>query len=315
MAKIFLYDTTLRDGTQGEGVSLTVDDKLRVLKRLDKLGIHYAEGGWPGSNPKDIEFFQRAGDLQLQQLRLTAFGSTRRASLAVEDDPNLAAILESGVKAAAIFGKTWDLHVREALRTTLEENLRMIYDSISYLKSHGLEVIYDAEHFFDGYRANPQYALETVRQAAQAGADSISLCDTCGGTMPWVVEELVTMLRGEISTPLAIHAHNDSGLAVANSLSAVRAGATGVQGTINGYGERNGNADLCVIIPNLMLKLDKTVISKEQLASLTQVSRYVQELANQNPDPRQPYVGASAFAHKGGIHVSAILKHPQKYYL
>ncbi len=313
MAKIFLYDTTLRDGTQGEGVSLTVDDKLRVLKRLDKLGIHYAEGGWPGSNPKDIEFFQRAGDLQLQQLRLTAFGSTRRASLAVEDDPNLAAILESGVKAAAIFGKTWDLHVREALRTTLEENLRMIYDSISYLKSHGLEVIYDAEHFFDGYRANPQYALETVRQAAQAGADSISLCDTCGGTMPWVVEELVTMLRGELATPLAIHAHNDSGLAVANSLSAVRAGATGVQGTINGYGERNGNADLCVIIPNLMLKLDKTVISKEQLASLTQVSRYVQELANQNPDPRQPYVGASAFAHKGGIHVSAILKHPQTY--
>lgn len=313
MAGILLYDTTLRDGTQGEGVSLTVDDKLRVLKRLDKLGIHYAEGGWPGSNPKDIEFFQRARDLSLEQLRLSAFGSTRRASLAVEDDPNLAAILASGVKTAAIFGKTWDLHVREALRTTLEENLSMIYDSIAFLKSHNLEVIYDAEHFFDGYKANPQYAIETVRQAAAAGADMISLCDTCGGTMPWLVEELITRLKEEISTPLAIHAHNDSGLAVANSLAAVRAGATQVQGTINGYGERNGNADLCVIIPNLMLKMDLAVISQEQLANLTQVSRYVQELANQNPDPRQPYVGDSAFAHKGGIHVSAILKHPQTY--
>lgn len=313
MADLLLYDTTLRDGTQGEGVSLSVEDKLRVLKRLDKLGIHYAEGGWPGSNPKDIEFFQRAVDLELKQLRLTAFGSTRRANLAVEDDPNLKAILDSGVKAAAIFGKTWDLHVKEALRTTLEENLRMIADSIRYLKSHGLEVIYDAEHFFDGYKANPEFALETVREAAKAGADFISLCDTCGGTMPWEVEELVLKLKEELAVPLAIHAHNDSGLAVANSLAAVRAGAVQVQGTINGYGERTGNADLCVIIPNLMLKMGYKVISEEQLSTLTQASRYVQELANQSPDPRQPYVGASAFAHKGGIHVSAILKHPQTY--
>ncbi len=313
MADLLLYDTTLRDGTQGEGVSLTVEDKLMVLKRLDKLGIQYAEGGWPGSNPKDIEFFQRAADLKLNQLRLAAFGSTRRAKVAVEDDPNLDAILKSGVKTATIFGKTWDLHVREALRTTLEENLRMIAESVAYLKSHGLEVLYDAEHFFDGYNANSQYALQTVREAAAAGADCICLCDTCGGTMPWLVEELVAKLHAELKTPLGIHTHNDSGLAVANSLMAVRAGATQIQGTINGYGERNGNADLCVIIPNLTLKLGREVISAEQLATLTQVSRYVQELANQSPDPRQPYVGASAFAHKGGIHVSAILKHPQTY--
>lgn len=308
-----LFDTTLRDGTQGEGVSLSVEDKLKIAQKLDKLGIHYIEGGWPGSNNKDIEFFDRVKDLNLQHSKITAFGSTRRKNTAAADDANLNAILESGVQVATIFGKSWDFHVHEALRTSLDENLAMIFDSIQYLKSKGLEVIYDAEHFFDGFKNNEDYALQTILKAEQAGADWIVLCDTNGGTMPDEIKSIVTKVRETVSTPIGIHAHNDCELGVANSLAAVQAGARQVQGTFNGYGERCGNANLCSIIPNLQLKLSYSCISGEQLQNLTKYARYISEIANMHMPVNQPYVGSAAFAHKGGIHVSAILKHPKTY--
>lgn len=311
--KIQLFDTTLRDGTQGEGVSFSAEDKLKIARRLDEFGIDFIEGGWPGSNPKDVEFFERARDLSLKRALLVAFGSTRRARVHVEDDANLRAIVATGVKGAAIFGKTWDLHVTEALRTTLDENLRMIGDSVAYLRSQGLRVIYDAEHFFDGYKSDPEYALETLRAAAEAGAEVIVLCDTNGGTLPHEVEAIVAHVRERIPAPLGIHAHNDSGVAVANSLAAVRAGVVHVHGTINGYGERCGNADLIQVICNLQLKLGYDCVPAEMLGTITELSRYVSELANRAPYDAQPFVGRSAFAHKGGIHVSAVLRNPESY--
>lgn len=313
MAGITLYDTTLRDGTQGEGISLSAEDKLKIAVKLDKMGIHYVEGGWPGSNPKDMEFFRRIKDYPLEQIKVSAFGSTRRPGVKVHEDDNIKAILDTGVRVACIFGKSWDFHVTHALKTTLEENLKMIRESVSYLKSKGLEVIYDAEHFFDGYKKNPLYTMDTIFAAQEAGADLICLCDTNGGSMPMEIQDIVTAVNEKMDTPLGIHAHNDCELAVANSLIAVKAGAVQAQGTINGFGERCGNANLCSIIPSLVLKMGLECIDREQLAGLTELSRYVSELANMLPNTHQPFVGNSAFAHKAGIHVSALLKNPETY--
>ncbi|UKS24018.1 citramalate synthase [Paenibacillus sp. HWE-109] len=308
-----IFDTTLRDGTQGEGISLSVEDKIKIARKLDELGVHYIEGGWPGSNSKDIEFFERARDMKFTNAKITAFGSTRRKDSIAADDINLNRLVESGAQVATIFGKSWDFHVTTAIQTTLEENLAMIFDSVQYLKSKGLEVIYDAEHFFDGYKNNADYALQTIKKAQDAGADWIVLCDTNGGSLPGEVTTIVTTVKQHISTPVGIHAHNDCELGVANSLAAVQAGAGQVQGTINGYGERCGNANLSSIIPNLQLKLGYHVISEDQLKSLTSVSRYISEIANMHMPVNQPYVGNAAFAHKGGIHVSAILKDASTY--
>lgn len=313
MAGVTLYDTTLRDGTQGEGISLSADDKLKIAAKLDKMGIHYIEGGWPGSNPKDMEFFLRIKDIPLEHAKITAFGSTRKPGVKVTEDTSIQSILDAGVKTACIFGKSWDFHVTHALMTTLEENLKMIKESVSYLKSKGLEVIYDAEHFFDGYKKNPLYAMATIFAAQEAGADLICLCDTNGGSMPTEVRDIVDEVYVKLDTPLGIHAHNDCELAVANSLMAVEAGAVQVQGTINGFGERCGNANLCSVIPNLALKMGQECIDREHLQGLTEVSRYVSELANMLPNTHQPFVGNSAFAHKAGIHVSALLKNPETY--
>lgn len=310
---VTIFDTTLRDGTQGEGISLSVEDKLKIAKKLDTLGVHYIEGGWPGSNNKDIEFFQRAQSLELKHAKITAFGSTRRRDTKPEDDINLNKIIESGVTVATIFGKAWDFHVHTALQTTLAENLAMIYDSVKYLRENGLEVIFDAEHFFDGYKHNPDYALQTILKAEEAGAAWVVLCDTNGGTMPGEISEIVQTVTSTLSAPIGIHAHNDCELGVANSLAAVHAGARQVQGTINGIGERCGNANLCSIIANLQLKFNYHCVSEQQLASLTSVARYVSEIANVHLPVNQPFVGSAAFAHKGGIHVSAILKHSSTY--
>jgi len=314
MDAVKVYDTTLRDGAQREGVSFSVDDKLHITRRLDQLGIDYIEGGWPGSNPKDIEYFRRVKQLDLENATVTAFGSTRRANTPVEKDKNLQAILESGVGAVAVFGKSWDFHVTNALRTTLEENLSMIKDSVTYLKDHGLEVIYDAEHYFDGFKSNREYTIETVKTAVTAGADVIVLCDTNGGSLPGEVVQIIEDTAGEVNAPLGMHAHNDSGLGVANTLLAVETGKIGhIQGTVNGFGERCGNADLCAVIPNLQLKMGIDCLSDDALGHLTEVSRYVYELANVVPNDHQPFVGASVFAHKGGIHVSALMRHPETY--
>lgn len=306
----------MRDGTQGEGLSLSVDDKFKIARRLDRIGFHYIEGGWPGSNPKDLEFFNRMKGCPLRNARLAAFSCTRRPGSAVERDASLRALLECGVGTAAIFGKSWDFHVTQALGTTLEENLAMIGETVAYLKGKGLEVIYDAEHFFDGFKRNPDYARRTLERAAAGGADLLCLCDTNGGTLPDEVNRITAEVHRRFpGTDLGIHAHNDAGLAVANSLMAVRAGAAQVQGTINGYGERCGNADLCAVIPNLMLKMGHRCLIDEHLAQLTELSRYVNELANLIPNTHQPFVGNSAFAHKGGVHVSALLKNPETYEL
>jgi 2-isopropylmalate synthase len=327
--KIILYDTTLRDGTQGEGVSLSCDDKLRIARKLDEFGMAYIEGGWPGSNPKDMEFFERAqNELDLKQARIAAFGSTCRADTDPADDPQMRLLIDSQAPVIAIFGKSWDLHVTEVLRTTLDENLRMIGESVRYLASQGREVVYDAEHFFDGYRANPEYALATLKAAILGGATTIALCDTNGGSLPWQIGESVDVVMTEVLNrnpqpatrnsqlahiALGIHAHNDSETGVANTLEAVRHGCTHVQGTINGYGERCGNADLVSIIPDLQLKMGYELVAPEKLARLAELSRYVSELANLSPDTRQPFVGASAFAHKGGTHVNAVVKYAMSY--
>lgn len=308
-----VYDTTLRDGAQTEGISFSADDKLKIAAKLDRMGFHYVEGGWPGSNPTDMEFFIRLPELSLENATITAFGATRRKNIRPADDENLAAILRSGVKTATLFGKSWDFHVLRALDTTLEENLAMIRESVAYLREQGLNVIYDAEHFFDGYRANPDYALSTLEAAVAGGAAVLVLCDTNGGMLPWEVEPVVELVCRRFSIPVGIHAHNDAGMAVANTLVAVRAGATHVQGTVNGYGERCGNADLCVVLPNLALKCGVMAIPEEKLRHLVELSRYVSEIANMHPIPQQPYVGMSAFAHKGGVHVSALLKDPLTY--
>lgn len=311
--KIFTFDTTLRDGTQGESVSFSVEDKLLIAQKLDELGIDYIEGGWPGSNPKDKEFFLRARELNLQNAKLTAFGATRFAKNKVEDDANVAALLGAETPVVSIFGKTWDFHVRRALGITEAENLALIRDTVSYLKKHGREVVYDAEHFFDGYTANPDFALRTLEAAKSSGADVLCLCDTNGGTLPMQLVEIVAEVRRRFDGILGIHPHNDSDLAVANAIVAVEQGVTHVQGCINGYGERCGNANLCSILANLELKLGHTTIGRENLQNLTQVARLVAELANLPLRSDQPFVGKSAFAHKGGIHVSAVLKDSATY--
>ncbi|MFA6686080.1 MAG: citramalate synthase [Desulfuromonas sp.] len=313
MKRVMLYDTTLRDGTQAEDISFLVNDKVRIAQQLDELGVHYIEGGWPGSNPKDISFFQEIKNVHLSHAKIAAFGSTRRAKSTPEDDNNIQTLVQAAPDAVTIFGKTWDFHVKEALRITLEENLEIIYDSLAYLKQHVPEVIYDAEHFFDGYKANPEYALKTLAAAEQAGVDCIVLCETNGGTLPHEVGEIVEVVAQKIKTPIGIHAHNDSECAVANTLMAVEKGAVHVQGTINGFGERCGNANLCSIIPALQLKMGRKCVSEEQLRSLRVVSRQIYELANLVPNKHQPYVGSAAFAHKGGVHVSAIQRHPETY--
>jgi 2-isopropylmalate synthase len=309
---ISIFDTTLRDGTQGEGISLSAEDKIKIARKLDTLGVHYIEGGNPGSNSKDIEFFRRAKSMQLQA-KITAFGSTRRKNSIAEQDTSLLRIVESGVPAATLVGKSWDFHVHTALQTTLEENLAMIYDSFAFLKRNSIEAIYDAEHFFDGYKNNPEYAMAALRKAQDAGADWIVLCDTNGGALPGEIHEIVTRVRAELTAPIGIHTHNDCELAVANTLSAVNAGARQVQGTINGYGERCGNANLCSIIPNLQLKMNYSCVSGDQLHQLTNAARYISEIANVHMPVGQPYVGNAAFAHKGGIHVSAIMKDSKTY--
>ncbi|MFC7680830.1 citramalate synthase [Paenibacillus sp. GCM10028914] len=310
---ISIFDTTLRDGTQGEGISLSADDKIKIAKKLDALGVHYIEGGIPGSNSKDIEFFKRVQELGLTS-KVTAFGSTRRKGSIADKDANLHRILESGVRAATLVGKSWDFHVHTALQTTLDENLAMIFDSIAFLKQQGLEVIFDAEHFFDGFKHNPEYAVSVLSKAREAGADWLVMCDTNGGSLPHEVHEIITSLHGFLpGAPLGIHTHNDCELAVANTLSAVQAGVRHVQGTMNGYGERCGNANLCSIIPNLQLKLGYDCIGEDSLRQLTNTARYVSEVANVNMPVNQPYVGNAAFAHKGGIHVSAILRDSRTY--
>ena len=313
MAKIELYDTTLRDGAQGEGISFSVEDKIKIAQRLDQMGFDYIEGGWPGSNPKDNEFFQRAREIKWRHAKLSAFGSTRRVGIKAAEDKNLQAILAAEVEVAAIVGKAWDFHVINALQTTLDENLAMVTDSIAWLRSKGLEVIFDAEHFFDGYKRYPFYALEVLQTAVQAGASVVVLCDTNGGSLPWEVEEATKAAVAAIDAPVGIHIHNDAGLAVANTLVAVHAGAVHVQGTINGYGERCGNADLCSIIPNLQLKAGKPCLAPENLGQLTSLSNFVSEMANQVPNDKQPFVGKSVFSHKGGLHVSALMRHPETY--
>ncbi len=313
MSSVQLYDTTLRDGAQREGISFSVVDKLNIARKLDELGIHYIEGGWPGSNPKDIEFFDKAKSLALSHSVLVAFGSTRQAKAKAEKDANLLALVNAGVKVVTIVAKSSDLQVTQVLETTLEENLSMIADSISYLKAKGLTVFLDAEHFFDGLKTNPDYSLRCLTVAAEAGASCLVLCDTNGGTLPNEITAAVEAAMRLTNVPLGIHAHNDSESAVANTLAAVNAGATQIQGTINGYGERCGNANLCSIIPNLKLKMGIDCVTDEQLAKLTEVARYVSEAANLVPDPFLPYVGVSAFSHKGGLHVSGVTKWVDSY--
>ncbi len=305
--KIQVYDTTLRDGTQREGLSLTVQDKLRVAHLLDEFGIAYIEGGWPGSNPKDAEFFLRAQTIQFKTAKLVAFGSTCRPNTQPADDANCRALIEANTPVVTVVGKTWTLHVDEVLRTTREENLRIIRDSLAYFKAHGRQVVYDAEHFFDGYQADPGYSVQTLRAAFDGGADNITLCDTNGGTLPWELEEIVRAVRAQFpGKSFGIHTHNDSELAVANTLAGVRAGCDLVQGTINGYGERCGNANLCAIIPDLELKLHHACLPAGKLAGLKNLSHAISEIANLAPDDHMAFVGRSAFAHKGGIHVAAM---------
>lgn len=308
-----IFDTTLRDGTQGEGISFSSEDKLRILRRLDRLGVDYVEGGWPGSNPKDMDFFRKAKDYVCSHTKVVAFGSTMRAGNTAQDDPNLQALLEAGTPAVSIFGKSWLLHVESALGISPEENLDLIRQSVLYLNANKKEVIYDAEHFFDGYKNHPGYAVNSLKAAAEAGANVLVLCDTNGGTLPQEVSEIVAAVKKQVNTPLGIHAHNDCEMAVANSVAAVQQGCVHVQGTINGYGERCGNTNLCSLIPNLQIKLDYRCIPDDQIIRLTPFSHYVSELANLAHSGNLPFVGKSAFAHKGGIHVSAVMKDPSTY--
>ncbi len=309
-----IFDTILRDGSQQEGLSLTVDDKLRVAEQLDHLGVTYVEGGWPGANPKDVEFFARAKkELTLGTATLVAFGSTRRAGVKPEHDAVLANLVEAGAPVACIVAKAWDRHVAEALRTSLDEAVAMVADSVRYLRQHDLRVFLDAEHFFDGYRGNPDFALSVLAAAEEEGADALVLCDTNGGTLPDDVGQAVADVRTRTSTQLGIHCHNDAGCAVANSLVAVQAGATQVQGCINGYGERAGNTDLSAAIPNLSLKLNVRTIPADRLERLTPVAHHIAELVNIAPNPQQPYVGNSVFAHKGGLHASAVARSADLY--
>ncbi|MEJ2219783.1 MAG: citramalate synthase [Desulfobacterales bacterium] len=324
MDPILLYDTTLRDGTQGENVTFSADEKLNIAMRLDDIGIHFIEGGWPGSNPRDVAFFKLAKRVNFKHARLASFGSTRKPGIRPDRDDNLNALLETETPAVTIFGKSWDLHVEKIMNNTLQENLSMINDSVAFLKQHGREVIYDAEHFFDGYKENRDYALQSLAAALDGGADFIVLCDTNGGTLPFELESIIAEVQQHLdsistgppqngSVKLGIHSHNDCGMAVANSITAVQNGIVMVHGTVNGYGERCGNADLTSIIPILSIKMNRECVSQENLKKITTLSRYVSETANLVPLNSRPFVGKSAFAHKGGIHVSAIMKAPRAY--
>jgi 2-isopropylmalate synthase len=310
--EVVVYDTTLRDGTQGEGISLSVEDKLRIAKRLHALGVPLIEAGWPGSNPKDAEFFVRARDEEWHDA-IVAFGSTRRVGGAAEDDPGLRALVAADTRVCTIFGKSSTLHVVDVLRTTLEENLRMIEDSVAFLVSQGRRVIYDAEHLFDGFAADAAYATETLRAAVRGGAEAVVLCDTNGGTLPWTIEDVVGRFVATLAVPIGIHAHDDCGCAAANALAAVRVGARQVQGTINGYGERCGNTNLCTVVPTLELKMGLRCLHEGALRTLPAAAQFVAEVANVAPDQRAPYVGRSAFAHKGGVHVAAMRRNPTSY--
>jgi 2-isopropylmalate synthase len=308
-----IYDTTLRDGAQAEDVSFSADDKVRVAQKLDELGVHYIEGGWPGANPKDIEFFRMIKTIPLEHAMVVAFGSTRKNDNPVHKDPNIQSLLAADTSVITLFGKSWNLHVTEALGISLRQNLEIIGDSIAYLRSKNRRVFYDAEHFFDGYKADPEYALETIRRAVREGAERVILCDTNGGTMPWEIKETCAVVQRECPVPLGIHAHNDTEMAVANSLVAIEAGIRQVQGTINGIGERCGNANLCSILPNLELKMKQVALGDGRLARLREVSNFVTEIANLMPNKHQPYVGDAAFAHKGGVHIHAVQKNPATY--
>jgi 2-isopropylmalate synthase len=312
-SQVFVYDTTLRDGSQSEDVQFTLEDKIRVAECLDQLGIDYIEGGWPGANPKDIEFFRRIREVSLTHSRISAFGSTRKSGNRTSEDAVLRALIDARTPVVTIFGKSWSLHVEDILGISRRANLEMIRESCDFLKQAGRELVYDAEHFFDGFRENPDFALETLRAAEEGGADWIILCDTNGGSMPWEVERALREVRHSIRTPLGIHAHNDSELAVANSLTAVRAGATQVHGTINGIGERCGNANLVSVIADLVLKLETSVTSARELSRLREVASFVFEIQNRPLPKNQPFVGESAFAHKAGVHVHAIRKNRRAY--
>ncbi len=311
--KIELYDTTLRDGAQTEGISYSVNDKIRITKALDSLGIDYIEGGWPGANPKDSEFFNKMKRIKLKNSELVAFGATCHPKKKVYLDPNIKGILDAETKIVTIFGKSWGLHVKEVLKVSLEENLKLIEESISYLKSKGREVIFDAEHFFDGFKENSNYALKTLLVSQEAGAKTIVLCDTNGGTLPQDISKAIGEIKPKINISLGIHTHNDLNLAVANSLVAIDAGCTHIQGTFNGYGERCGNADLCTLIAILKLKMNIDCMSVEKLKELTKISHLISEISNMKHQDNQPFVGRSAFAHKGGVHIDAMVKNPKTY--
>ena len=313
MKRIELYDTTLRDGAQSEGISFSVVDKLKICEKLDALGVNFIEGGWPGANPKDMDFFRKAKRLRLKHSELVAFGSTRHAGTKAGQDKVLKALLAADTRAITIFGKSWDLHVRDVLRTELDENIRMIGDSVKFLKSKDKRVLFDAEHFFDGYKANREYAIRSIRAAVEAGADRIVLCDTNGGTITSQIFDIVEAVKSGVKAPLGIHVHNDCDMAVANSVAAVQAGCVHVQGTVNGYGERCGNANLISVLANLKLKLGIDCVSDMQLRELTEVARFVAEVCNMRLEDNEPFVGNSAFAHKAGVHVNAILKNPRSY--
>ena len=313
MHKVCIYDSTLRDGAQAEGISFSVEDKLKIVSKLDDLGVSYIEAGNPGSNPKDLEFFQRVKHMKLNNIKLTAFGSTRRVGINVEDDNNVQSLLKADTPAVAIFGKSWDLHVEDILKTTLEENLSMIEDTIRFFKGKGKEVVFDAEHFFDGYKQNREYATQALQAAVDGGADSLVLCDTNGGCFPLEISEITKEVCKRFDVPVGIHCHNDTGMAVANSIVAVQAGARQVQGTFNGFGERCGNADLCTIIPNLQIKLGIPCIAPDKIENITSAARFVSEIANVAHNERAPYVGNSSFAHKGGMHIDGVVKNPKTF--
>ena len=313
MKEIVIYDSSLRDGAQAKGISYTVEDKLKIVEKLDSLGVGYIEAGNPGSNPKDLDFFNRAKMINLKNSKIIAFGSTRRIKINVADDSNVKSLLKADTPAVAIFGKSWDFHATDILKATLDENLNMIYDTIKFFKSKDKEVVFDAEHFFDGYKSNPEYALKTLQSAVDAGADCLALCDTNGGTFPMEIYEITKMVVEKYNISIGIHCHNDTGMAVANSIMAVRAGANQVQGTMNGFGERCGNANLSTIIPNLQVKLGYSCVPKESIKDIYSMARYISEIANVVHNERAPYVGSASFAHKGGMHIDAVNKNPASF--
>ena len=313
MKMVTIFDSTLRDGAQAEGVSFSVEDKIKIVRAIDELGIGYVEAGNPGSNPKDLEFFERIKSVELKNTKVAAFGSTRRRGISPSEDGNVQALLGAGVDTVAIFGKSWDFHVTDIINATLQENLEMIYDTVSYLKDKGKEVVFDAEHFFDGYKNNPEYAMKTLDSAVQAGADCLCLCDTNGGTFPDEIFEITKKVVDRFDVVVGIHAHNDCGMAVANTVMAVKAGATHVQGTMTGFGERCGNTNLSTVIPDLQLKLDYKCIPDENMGKLTHVAREVSEIANLKLDDRAPFVGKTAFAHKGGMHIDGVSKNSKSF--